>query len=654
MSWIRGRSAMHGSAVALVLLISGCGGGGGGGAADPPPTFGSLAFSTKENIDLSGQITATDTQGQTLTYTKMSDPAHGSLTSFSPAGAFAYKPNADFSGSDSFQVQVRDAGGNIVTGTVAITVNPNNPPVANGDVMRADGAALDSIDVKANDEDADDDALTVEIEEAANIGTATVNGNGTIKVAVPGGFKGFTRFRYRITDTSGDSAVGTAAIFVGGEPFRVAFAGNPSGGNSTEVYINDFVSEPQKISAAATSAFRLRGFVVSDNGATVVYRRENSSTNASELYFVKTNAPSTQVQIPLPSGAALIQGSNNEDQFQVSADGKWVTFVAGSPTGNRIYLLDTANPPAKDVSPSGVAIVRLPRFAKDSKTLYFLSSGAASGSRSLYAVDLANPATTAPLSNVTAPGSTDDILDYAVAADQSRILLHANRGGSVGLYFINPVDPNHTEFQLNVPGQTIAETTVSLPPGSGGSTQVERVAYTVQGLLAFSTWVAEVSTSPTPRLIANNARVIGFRPDNDALLYTQSGLVKEDIIDNGAADETVAAGAAGWYDSTGNVVLVKQFLPGAGSSYPALAVASRGDFADAKPVGSEVQASYYINVTGFDRGVAVVGQAAPSATAPSTARLAVVNALAPDKVVLLADFVSPLQMTSDTAAVVGY
>lgn len=580
MPWITGQSAIHGSAVALVVLLcaSGCGGGGGGGGgSSPPPT----------------------------------PPA-------------------------------------------------NSAPVATADVMRADGTALDSINVKANDTDANGDTLTVTIEEAASIGTATVNTNGTVRITdLPAGFKGVTRFRYRVTDPSAASSSATAAIFVGGEPFRIAFAGDAAGATSTEVYLNDFVSAPKKISAAASGDFRLRGFVASDNGATVVYRRQSSGNNTSELIFVRTNAAATQVPVSLPAGAALIQGPAGEDQFQVSADGKWVAIVAGTASANRIHLLDTANPTTlRDVSPTGTATARLPRFAKDSKTLYFLASGSVGGgSKSLYAVDLANPGTTVPLSNVTAQGNPDDIVDYAIAADQSRVLLQANRSSRVGLYFINPVDPNHTEFQVSQNlsvGESIVDSTVSLLPGRGGSTQIERVAYTVQGLVAVNTWVADVSASPTPRLVASNARVIGFRPDNDALLYTQGALVKEDIIDNGAADETVAAGADGWYDSTGNVVLVKQFLPSGGSSYPALAVTSRGSFGNTQPIGSAVQASYYINVTGFDRGVAVVGQGAPSGTTPATARLAIVNALAPDKVLLLADFVSPLQLTSDTASVVGY
>jgi hypothetical protein len=156
--------------------------------------------------------------------------------------------------------------------------------------------------------------------------------------------------------------------------------------------------------------------------------------------------------------------------------------------------------------------------------------------------------------------------------------------------------------------------------------------------------------------VAATARVIGFRPDNDALLYTQGGQVKENIIDSGGVDQAVAPGVEGWYDSTGNIVLIKQFLPSGGSppTYPAVAVALRGQFGDTKPVGSPVQAAHYINVTGFDRGVVLIGQGPTTGTPPASARLALVNASSPDKLLFLADFSSPLQMTSDITQVATY
>jgi hypothetical protein len=131
-------------------------------------------------------------------------------------------------------------------------------------------------------------------------------------------------------------------------------------------------------------------------------------------------------------------------------------------------------------------------------------------------------------------------------------------------------------------------------------------------------------------------------------LYSQNSLVKENIIDSGGTDTIVAGGVAAWYDSTGNILLVKQFLP-----YPALAVTLRGEFGSADQVGTAGQAAHYINVSGFDRAVALLAEGATGA-APANARLELVNALAPTKIFFLADFTTPLQLSSDIAQVVTY
>ena len=45
-----------------------------------------------------------------------------------------------------------------------------------------------------------------------------------------------------------------------------------------------------------------------------------------------------------------------------------------------------------------------------------------------------------------------------------------------------------------------------------------------------------------------------------ALLYTKGAQVFESVIDSGTVDANVGGGVEGWYDSTGNIVLLEQFL----------------------------------------------------------------------------------------------
>ena len=123
---------------------------------------------------------------------------------------------------------------------------------------------------------------------------------------------------------------------------------------------------------------------------------------------------------------------------------------------------------------------------------------------------------------------------------------------------------------------------------------------------------------------------------------------------DGSGDELVGPGAHGWYDSTGNIVLLKQFLPSGGSppSYTALAVSVRGSFGSTQQVGTPVLAAQYINVSGIGHGVTVIGEGPTTGTPASSARLALVNALAPEKLIYLTDLESPLDLASETAQVV--
>jgi hypothetical protein len=69
---------------------------------------------------------ATDPDGDSLTVQSVTQPAHGSVSIVS--GTAVYTPNANFSGTDSFQYTVSDGFGGYATASVNVTVLPNSPP----------------------------------------------------------------------------------------------------------------------------------------------------------------------------------------------------------------------------------------------------------------------------------------------------------------------------------------------------------------------------------------------------------------------------------------------------------------------------------------------------------------------------------------------
>lgn len=529
----------------------------------------------------------------------------------------------------------------------------NRTPTAANDTLRADGTSLNTIAILANDTDPDGDRLTLTIDENPPIGTVTANADGTVSLqGLPSGFKGVTRFKYHIADPGGLTASAASAVFVGSDPFRVLFAGDASANGANEVYLANFVSTPTAVTAATEGTLRLKGFIGSENGATVAYRRADTSSGATDLSFVRTATPNTQVRVALPAGTTLTQDSNGSDQYRVSPDGQWVVFIAkDGANAQAAYVLNVATPTTVNkVNIAGALYATLLRFSSDSRYLYLLASPATDGAnKSLWAVELG----TANVSMFSAPNavaSADDVLDYAVASDQARILIRANRGGRVGLYFI---DPSHLQTEIQVSHtlaltESLKESTLSLPPGRGGSLLGTSVAYSTQNLTVFSIYVASVSATPNPQPVTSAlapTQLLGFRPDDAAMLYTRSGQISEATT---AGNQAVGPGSAAWYDSTGNIVLIKQFLP-----YPALAVTLRGSFGTTLPLGTAVLAAHYIDVNGFDRGVVIIGEGGTTGPAPTTARLALVNAVAPDKLIYFADFQSPLGLTSSSSQIVS-
>jgi hypothetical protein len=87
-----------------------------------PPVVNSLSFVMNEDTLQPITLTASDPDGDTLTFGIASSPTNGTVTGSVPN--FTYTPNADYWGADKFFFFVNDGKGNSVTGSVAITVIP--------------------------------------------------------------------------------------------------------------------------------------------------------------------------------------------------------------------------------------------------------------------------------------------------------------------------------------------------------------------------------------------------------------------------------------------------------------------------------------------------------------------------------------------------
>src|SRR5207247_882795 len=142
----------------------------------------------------------TDAEGNTLTATKLSDPAHES-GSAACRGTVSYSHDGSETTSDSFTYKACDNGTTngspdgkcSGTATVSITVTPvNDAPAANNDgATVAEGGTVTVLDstaasVLANDTDAEGNTLTAtKLSDPAH-GSVTLNADGSFSYSHDG------------------------------------------------------------------------------------------------------------------------------------------------------------------------------------------------------------------------------------------------------------------------------------------------------------------------------------------------------------------------------------------------------------------------------------------------------------------------------------
>lgn len=117
------------------------------------PLFADATLNGSEDHVLTAQLTATDSDSDTLTFTKLTDPAHGSL-SLSSSGLVTYTPSPNFTGSDTFTAKVADAFGGEDNATITLQIaNVNDTPVALAQTVNGFRNAPVTITLTADDEE---------------------------------------------------------------------------------------------------------------------------------------------------------------------------------------------------------------------------------------------------------------------------------------------------------------------------------------------------------------------------------------------------------------------------------------------------------------------------------------------------------------------
>ena len=110
-------------------------------------------------------LSATDADGDTLTFTVTAPPAHGSLTGTAPA--LLYTPNANWNGSDSFAFTVSDGTIVSVPAIVAVEVAAvNDAPLAGAQTLSADEDIAVAVTLTGSDTEGDALAFIITVPPA--------------------------------------------------------------------------------------------------------------------------------------------------------------------------------------------------------------------------------------------------------------------------------------------------------------------------------------------------------------------------------------------------------------------------------------------------------------------------------------------------------
>ncbi|MBU2634997.1 S8 family serine peptidase [Patescibacteria group bacterium] len=175
-----------------------------------PPVASNQSVITNEDTAVPITLTATDPDGDPLTYSVVTPPANGILTGTAPS--VTYTPNPNYNGPDSFTFKANDGKVDSNIAMVSITVNSvNDPPLANNQSVTTTQDIPVSITLIAID--VDGDTLTYSLVTLPTNGI--LSGIAPILTYTPNpGYTGSDSFTFKANDGLVDSNIATVSITI--------------------------------------------------------------------------------------------------------------------------------------------------------------------------------------------------------------------------------------------------------------------------------------------------------------------------------------------------------------------------------------------------------------------------------------------------------
>jgi hypothetical protein len=182
--------------------------------AGATPVAEAVDAETLEDVAVEVALTASDADGDPLTYVVATPPAHGTLGG---AGAtLTYTPDDDYHGPDSFTYTAFDGVLTSAPALAAISVTPvNDAPVAI--VTIATTSEDTSVPIALTGTDVDGDTLSFAVADAPARGAVVITGANALYVPTAN-LHGADSFTFTVSDGTATSAPATVSIAVAAVP----------------------------------------------------------------------------------------------------------------------------------------------------------------------------------------------------------------------------------------------------------------------------------------------------------------------------------------------------------------------------------------------------------------------------------------------------
>jgi len=181
---------------------------------DAPVVEDGTSSGAEDTGNAGTSFSASDVDGDELTYSIVAQPANGSVSLRADGGGFEHTPDVNWNGTDTFTFKANDGELDSNIGTMTLIITPvNDAPVANDITNQTtDENRMMQLDITLDASDVEGDALTYSISSASN---GTLSLNNDIVTYVPNqDWNGEDTFTYTANDGSLDSNTATVTITV--------------------------------------------------------------------------------------------------------------------------------------------------------------------------------------------------------------------------------------------------------------------------------------------------------------------------------------------------------------------------------------------------------------------------------------------------------